>query len=206
MGVQTKEAEEEHRSRGIDESHRSSARIRRWAIRILPSLILVLACIQLFLLVRARDALIRAKEAEAAGGFLEAARWYQTAIGFHTPFSPYSRSAVEAMLRLSESRADDDPNLSFEIRDRLIRAIYATRSFYQPFAHELAGLTETRLQRRYRDPGLLTFLTSTLFLACGLMLLLTGKIPLFDRLDSLLKKTIVVAGVFLLWAVLLFLS
>jgi hypothetical protein len=105
-------------------------RVVRWTI-IAATTILTL---HLFVVIRSAEHLERARDHKATGRILEAAREYQTAIGYHAPFSPYCKAAAEELRTLAKSTAGTDPALAADLKDRLQRSVRGTRSLYQPHA------------------------------------------------------------------------
>jgi hypothetical protein len=82
------------------------------------------------------------KNFQAAGKTLEAAREYQSAIGFYAPLNPWSRAAAEALAALAAGQRARDPGLAFELEDRLRRSVQGTRWIVQPYREILSGLGE----------------------------------------------------------------
>jgi len=77
---------------------------------------------------------------QAAGATIEAAREYQSAIGFYAPLNPWSRAAAGALASLTKDAEGKDSALAFELEDRLRRSIQGTRWLVQPYADILAKL------------------------------------------------------------------
>lgn len=99
--------------------------------RLVVSVVAVLL-LHAFVVVRSAQHLDRARDLTETGKNLEAAREYQSAIGFHAPLNPYCRTAAHELHALAESVAPIDPALGADLEDRLQRSLKGTRSFYQP--------------------------------------------------------------------------
>jgi len=102
----------------------------RWAAITLSTIL----ALHLFVVIRSAEHLERARTHAANGHIIEAAREYQTAIGYHAPFSPYCKDAAKELRTLAQSTAGTDPALAADLEDRLQRSVRGTRSLYQPHA------------------------------------------------------------------------
>jgi hypothetical protein len=78
------------------------------------------------------------REAQEARRTLEAGREYQSAIGYYAPLNPWSRAGAEALAAMVNGSRSSDPDLAFELEDRLRRSIRGTRWLVQPYAGILA--------------------------------------------------------------------
>jgi len=103
-------------------------RLRKWLTASLVAIILLHA----FVVVRSAQHLQRARDLAEIGKTFEAAREYQTAIGFYAPLNPYCRAAAHELHDLAEAVTPIDPALGTDLRDRLQRSIKGARSLYQP--------------------------------------------------------------------------
>jgi hypothetical protein len=82
------------------------------------------------------------KAHQTGGRMLEAAREYQTAIGFYAPFNPWSRAGAQALQGMARDARGKDPALAFELEDRLGRSVHGIRWLFQPYRQILAALED----------------------------------------------------------------
>ena len=102
----------------------------RWTAVVVATIL----ALHIFVVVRSAEHLNRARTHAAAGRTIEAAREYQTAIGYHAPFGPYCDAAVDELKTLAQEILSVDPALAADLEDRLQRSVRGTRSLYQPHA------------------------------------------------------------------------
>ena len=107
-------------------------RPREWLVASVVAILLLHA----FVVVRSAEHLQKARDLAEIGKAFEAAREYQTAIGFHAPLNPYCQAAAHELHALAEAVAPIDPALGTDLQDRLQRSLKGTRSLYQSH-HEL---------------------------------------------------------------------
>lgn len=131
------------------------------------------------------------------GRTLEAAREFESAVGFYAPLNPYARAAAEQMLALASGAEKKDPRLSREILDRFWRSVRSTRWLVQPYSDLLARFTGGTPSPLARDPSAPLFFGAIAGLAVGLGI---WWLPLRPAPKGLLGT----AGL-LLWATLLYL-
>ena len=118
-------------------------RLRRWLTASLVAIVLLHA----FVVVRSAQHLQKARDLAEIGRNLEAAREYQSAIGFHAPLNRYCRTAAQELHALAEEVAPIDPALGADLEDRLQRSLKGTRSFFQPHK-EILNRKERAPRRR----------------------------------------------------------
>lgn len=106
------------------------------------------------------------REHQAAGRTLEAAREYQSAIGYYAPLNPWSRAAARDLVSLVVEQRGQDPALAFELEDRLRRSVQGTRWLVQPYGGIL-GSMGAGPGPPPRDPDPRLFFLSLIGLAAG---------------------------------------
>lgn len=136
-------------------------------------------------------------EAVRQGRPLEAAREFESAVGFYAPLNPYARAAAEQMRTLASKLGKEDPPLSREIFDRLRRSVRSARWLVQPYPDLLLEPAKGTLDAPASDPSAPLFFGSVAGLLLGLGI---WWAPLRAAPKSLLGT----AGL-LLWAMLLYL-
>lgn len=120
----------------------------RWVVMVLAAL----AVIHSVVVWRSYHHLRLAREASASHNLVEAARQFQTAIGWHAPGNPFAGRAVEEFAELINATRADHPDVTRNLEDRLMRSVRGTRWLVQPHAEVLAksdpGLGSPLPQRR----------------------------------------------------------
>lgn len=82
----------------------------------------------------------KAEEAYANLNFKDAVVYYETAILFYTPVSPYLDKAIERMFEIAlkyEQKGEYD--YALDVYENLRSSLYATKSFYQPYPHVISA-------------------------------------------------------------------
>ena len=105
-----------------------------------------------FVLIRSAEHLDQAREFARAGRIPEAAREYQTAIGYAAPFNPYCRAAAEELEILAEECSVSRPILGANLYDRLRRSLRGTRWLLQPEGISSSGSLRSGLSPAESGP------------------------------------------------------
>lgn len=81
----------------------------------------------------------KAEEAYANLNFKDAIVYYETAILFYTPLSPYLDKSIERMFEIAlKYEQNGRYDYALDVYENLRSSLYATRSFYQPYPHVIS--------------------------------------------------------------------
>jgi hypothetical protein len=131
------------------------------ALLVLGSVIVVLAMLGVKASLSARQAWRQAEAAYQNGAPQEAITYYERAIKWYTPLSPWVRRAVERLWDIgTQAEAGDDVSLALQAYQGLRSSLYAVQSFYLPYRHwipksdaKIAALMARTTQTEGQDSG-----------------------------------------------------
>jgi len=99
-------------------------------------IVIVVAILGINVSLNARQALHHGEAAYQSGKPKEAIMYYERAIKWYTPLSPWVRLAVERLWYIgSEAEAGADVPLALQAYQGLRSSLYAVQSFYLPYRH-----------------------------------------------------------------------
>ncbi len=81
----------------------------------------------------------KAEDAYSKLNFKDAVVYYETAILFYTPISPYIDKSIERMFEIAlKYEQNQQYEYALDVYENLRSSLYATKSFYQPYSHVIS--------------------------------------------------------------------
>jgi hypothetical protein len=108
----------------------------RKILKIFAIVIFILFLVYLRVFIGQYKEFKKGEEAYSNLNFKDAVVYYETAILFYTPFSPYLDRSIERMFEIAlKYEQNEQFEYALDVYENLRSSLYATRSFYQPYPH-----------------------------------------------------------------------
>lgn len=105
-------------------------------LRIFVFCIFILFLVYLRIFIGQYNEFKKAEKAYADLNFKDAVVYYETAILFYTPISPYIDKSIERMFEIAlKYEQNQQYDYALDVYENLRSSLYATKSFYQPYPH-----------------------------------------------------------------------